>query len=118
MTDTTAYKTALEDEKRVLEGELQTVGRPNPAKEGDWEADAKEGSMEPDPNDQASVLDEYQENRAIMADLEARYAEVLAALARIEDGSYGTCTVGGEAIEEDRLTADPAATTCKAHMNA
>ena len=38
--------------------------------------------------------------------------------AAIAAGTYGTCEVSGEQIEEDRLEADPAARTCKAHMNA
>ncbi len=36
---------------------------------------------------------------------------------RIEDGTYGVCTVSGEEIETERLEADPAAKTCKAHLN-
>jgi len=35
-----------------------------------------------------------------------------AALARIKDGSYGTCAVCGEKIPEKRLAALPYATTC------
>jgi RNA polymerase-binding transcription factor DksA len=35
-----------------------------------------------------------------------------AALARIADGSYGTCSVCGTAIGAGRLAALPAATTC------
>ncbi len=35
-----------------------------------------------------------------------------AALARIADGSYGTCSVCGAAIGAGRLAALPAATTC------
>jgi RNA polymerase-binding transcription factor DksA len=118
MTDTTAYKTKLEDEKRVLETEMDSVGRRNPANSGDWEAAATDVEKEPDVLDQATALDEYQENAAVLSDLEARYNQVLAALARIEDGSYGICEVGGEEIEAARLDADPAAATCKAHMNA
>jgi len=118
MTDTTAYKTKLEDEKRVLEAEMESVGRRNPANPGDWEAAAPDVEKEPDPLDQAAALDTFQENAAVLNDLEARYNQVLGALARIEDGTYGTCETGGEAIEEDRLEADPAAATCKAHMNA
>jgi RNA polymerase-binding transcription factor DksA len=62
-------------------------------------------------------MESYSENNAILTDLEARHTSVTAALARIVDGTYGTCTVSGEPIEEARLAADPAAATCKAHMN-
>jgi DnaK suppressor protein len=114
--DTAHFRELLEGEKRTLEAELATVGRPNPGNPNDWEARPSETGQESDPNDQASILDTYGENSAILADLEVRYAHVNAALARIEAGTYGVCVVGGEAIEEARLNADPAAPTCKAHI--
>lgn len=114
--DTAHFRARLEEEKRTLEAELATVGRRNPANPSDWEATPSEVGQEADPNDQASVLDSYQENSAILTDLENRYNDVLAALARMDSGSYGTCETGGEAIEEERLEADPAARTCKAHI--
>ena len=40
--------------------------------------------------------------------------EIDDALARIEDGSYGTCTVCGEEIPRERLEAVPYATLCVA----
>lgn len=117
MKDTTAYKAKLEEEKVHLEAELATVGRRNPANPADWEALPQETGQEADINDTAVVLEGYQENTAILNDLEIRYNEVLSALARIEKGTYGVCSVSGEEIEEDRLGADPAAKTCKAHLN-
>lgn len=118
MNDTTSYKARLEEEKARLEGELQTVGRRNPANPGDWEAVQPDTGTEPDPNDQAELIEGYAENVGILNDLEVRYAEVNEALARIDAGTYGTCQIGGEAIEPERLEADPAARTCTAHMNA
>ena len=109
-------KARLEEEKATLEGELLTIGRRNPENPNDWEALPQETGQESDPNDAADLISHYEDNTAILKDLEIRYNEVAAALARIEDGTYGTCVVSGEAIEEDRLEADPAATTCKAHM--
>jgi len=38
--------------------------------------------------------------------------EIEAALARIEDGTYGTCVVCGRTITEERLRAVPYATLC------
>lgn len=114
--ETTAFREQLTKEKETLEAELATVGRPNPANPKDWEAVPAEVGQEADPNDQATVLDSYGENDAILTDLETRYQEVLQALGRIDAGTYGTCTVGGEAIEEERLVADPAAATCLAHL--
>lgn len=114
--NTAHFHDLLETEKGTLEAELSTVGRQNPSNPADWEAVPSETGQEADPNDQASVIDSYGENNAILTDLEIRFNEVKAALARIEDGTYGICIVGGEAIEEDRLNADPAAKTCKAHL--
>lgn len=115
--DTQTFKTKLEEEKVTLEAELSTVGRRNPSNPADWEPVPQETGQEADPNDAADHIEHFEENTAILKELETRYNEVLAALARIEDGSYGTCSIGGEPIEEDRLNADPAATTCKAHLN-
>jgi len=114
--DTTAFSTRLTEEKERLEAELQTLGRRNPSNPADWEALPPEGERAADPNDTADQMEGYSENAAILTDLENRYNDVLNALKRVDEGTYGTCTVGGEEIEEDRLNADPAAATCKAHM--
>lgn len=113
---TEKYKEILEAEKLVLETELASVGVKNPAVPGDWEARGTEQGSEPDVIDQADTIKSYEENEGIERDLEARYDHVLAALARIADGTYGTCSVCGAPIEADMLAANPAATTCKAHL--
>lgn len=41
-----------------------------------------------------------------------RLAQIEAALARVEDGSYGRCLRCGAAISEGRLSARPTAETC------
>lgn len=106
----------LEEEKVRLEKEMSSVGRPNPAVPGDWEPVPTEQGNESDLVDQADVVVSREGNAAILADLEARYDHVLAALKRIGEGTYGVCSVGGEKIEEARLGADPAATTCTRHL--
>lgn len=111
------FKERLVAEKATLEAELLTVGRRNPSNPADWEPVPQEVGQESDPNDQADLMEGLGDNTAILRDLENRYNDVLAALARIEDGTYGVCSVSGEAIEEDRLEAEPAARTCKAHLN-
>jgi DnaK suppressor protein len=111
------FRSRLEEEKAELERQLQTVGRRNPSNPADWEPVQQDTGQEADPTDQADQMEQYGENAAILNDLEVRYNDVLAALKRIGDGTYGTCEVSGEQIEEDRLEADPAARTSKAHMN-
>lgn len=115
--NTDGYKQRLEEEKKKLEGELQSVGRRNPSNPNDWEPVPPAGTEnEPDPVDAADYSTGFDTNASIVADLESRYNDVLAALARIEEGKYGICEVSGEPIEADRLDADPAARTCKAHV--
>jgi DnaK suppressor protein len=116
MIDTEKFTARLESEKASLEEQLQTIGRPSTENPGEWEAIQVDTELEADPNDQASELDQYQENRAILGVLSARYREVCAALGRIEEGKYGICEVSEEPIEEERLEADPAARTCIAHI--
>lgn len=114
--ETTLYKQRLEAEREKLERELKSIGRRNPSNPNDWEAVPQDIESESDPVDVANNIEGYEDNTAILKDLEIRYNEVLAALERIENGTYGICTVSGEAIEEDRLAADPAAKTCKTHL--
>ena len=116
MTDINIFKTKLESEKASLEEQLATIGKPSEENPGEWEAVQTDTEQEADPNDQADHLDEYQENRAVLDVLNAQHHEVVAALARIENGTYGICEVCSAPIEEDRLEADPSAKTCKEHM--
>lgn len=117
MKDISTYTKRLTEEKATLETELATVGRRNPSNPNDWEAVPQETGARADPNDRADQIEHFAENSAILTDLENRYNDVIAALSRIEDGTYGACRVCEEAIEEDRLEADPAAQTCKEHLN-
>ena len=55
--------------------------------------------------------------RPVLAEKDEPSERHLDALERIEKGTYGICEVGNEEIEEDRLNANPAARTCKAHLN-
>lgn len=115
MTDAHAYKGRLEEEKTRLEAQLSTVGRRNPSNPNDWEAVPQGTGQEPDETDAADLQEGYGENTAILNDLEIRLTSVTDALARIENGTFGKCLVGGEDIEETRLDADPSAKTCIAH---
>lgn len=113
---TEQYKEKLEIEKAKLEAEMGSVGRKNPSVPGDWEAIPSEIGTEADIADQADVVMGRESNIAILADLEARYDTILAALSRIDKKTYGKCEVCGSTIEEARLGADPAATTCIKHL--
>ena len=116
--DTQHFKNLLEKECSVLEGELATIGRKNPENPSDWEATKPDDeTSEAEEGDTAENIEQYDNNSAVLDQLEVRLNEVKSALEKIESGKYGTCEIGGEEIEEDRLKANPAAKTCILHMN-
>jgi DnaK suppressor protein len=116
--DTQHFKELLDSEVLVLENELAGIGRKNPDKKGDWEAVEPDNSVDSaDEGDVAEGIERYENNSAVLNQLEIRLAEVKSALEKIENGVYGICEECEAPIEEDRLEANPAAKTCKMHMN-
>ena len=112
------FKKKLEDEKERLEVSLADVGQKNPDNPSDWEGKSEPLDAErSDKIDTADNIEEYESNTAIVNELETRLNNINAALQRIKDDAYGKCKISGGMIEEDRLEANPAADTCKEHMN-
>ncbi len=62
----------------------------------------------------ATIAFERSQVAALIDQAEHHLAEIDAALARVEDGTYGVCTVCGQRIPEARLDARPVARTCVA----
>ena len=114
--DIPKLKHALAEELSLLEEELKSVGRINPENPADWEATANEVTDTAEVESLASEITDFEDRSAIEFELEERYNDIKRALAQIETDTYGICKVCGEAIEDDRLGANPAAATCKAHM--
>lgn len=116
--NTDKYKALLETELAKLTSELQSLGIHNPEVPEDWvEKMVDNDTVNADPNDVADRTEEYDTRRAELSVLEGRWNDVRDALKKIEAGTYGICELSGDPIEEDRLEANPAARTCKAHMN-
>ncbi len=107
-------KNLLEKEKEQLEIDLNAIGKKS--SDGTWIVlpDESDG-MTADPIDNADITEEFEEKTARLNVLEAQYAQVLKALQKIEDGSYGICEVCGDEIPVARLEAYPAATTTAEH---
>ena len=115
------FKERLEQELGEVEKELSNIGNKNtsvnPETPTDWEAKPADFDTDSaDENETADKIEEYEENTAVLKNLEIRYNELKTALAKIEMNNYGACEVCGKPIEEDRLEANPAAKTCKDHM--
>jgi len=104
-------------ERDELTKELATVAIYNSVTD-EWTAipdPADNGNA--DDNVEADSVEDWNTRRAIVANLHTRYRNINRALAKISTGTYGICEISGEPIEPDRLAANPAARTCKAHMS-
>lgn len=114
--DLQSKKSILQDLRTALVRELETLAVYHP-KTDDWEARFDQEAIEEADNDLMSDMSEAAEERiATLALLETRYRNIVRALNKIETGTYGICEISGAPIEEDRLKANPAARTCKAHL--
>lgn len=112
------FRNKLEAEKKLLERELEKVGRRNPDNPADWEATpADKENSQADENVAADRIEGYEENVAIVNTLEARYQDVKNGLEKIKKGTYGLCEIDGKEIEVERLEANPSARTCKEHVD-
>jgi RNA polymerase-binding transcription factor DksA len=116
--DTAHYREALSRALQTVEEELKGLGIHNPENAEDWVATPVGTEVgEADENVSADHAEELEERSAVLADLEKQYNDLRHALARIADGTFGICEVGGEQIETERLDANPAARTCIKHRD-
>ncbi len=115
--DTTHFKKRLEEEKELVEKELSEIATRDPQNPTNWLPKKPSEESSPDENDNADIDEEIGARAAEVNELEGRLNEIIRALEKIEGGTYGICEISGEPIEEDRLEANPAARTCKAHMH-
>ena len=113
----TNHKRKLEEEKESLLIQLAELGRINPDNVNDWEPVAAELNIDQaEIEERASEITSFEDRSAVEYELEAKLGQVNTALEAINNNSYGKCTVCMAPIEEARLEANPAAMTCKAHM--
>jgi RNA polymerase-binding transcription factor len=100
-----------EAELRALRRRLTT------AAEGIADDDTDDGEINSAAGDQhladhASEMLDREVDETLEENAEHVVAEIDAALQQIADGTYGTCSVCGEEIPEERLAAIPYATLC------
>jgi RNA polymerase-binding transcription factor DksA len=111
------YGEKLSHEKARLEEELGHLGIRDPKDQENWDVAVPVNDVMPsDENELADKAEESHIGSIVVDELKARYRLICHALGRIDAGTYGTCEISGEPIEEDRLEANPAARTCKAHI--
>ena len=115
--DLLKYETALLGEQSKLQEELTNIGTFN-AEISQWEAvPTEQDGPEADVVDLADRVEEYESRSEMVKTLSKRLTDIEDALKKIPLGNYGICEISGEKIEEARLEANPAARTCKFHIN-
>lgn len=111
------FKEKLEAELKILTEELEKIARINPLNPNDWEPiPAVMDTLEADKNEVSDRIAAFDQNTALVKDLEARFNNIKTALKKIEEGKYGICEDTGEQIPLARLEANPAAKTCTEHL--
>ena len=116
MLDRKKIKDKLVKERDVLLGELRDMGKLNP-ETGEWEAIPEELSFpESDHNDMADRFENFEARSSMIKTLEPRLNSILKALKDLNKESFGKCEVCKRDIEMTRLEANPAARTCKEHL--
>jgi RNA polymerase-binding transcription factor DksA len=102
---TVDYRTLLEEERAQLRSQLSEMGF------GDDDGPAY------DPNfaDLSQVTAERGEAEALGGQLQETLGDVAHALAKLDDGSFGTCEDCGQPIDPARLEAMPATRYCINH---
>jgi len=115
--DTKQFEDALLKEKKTIEETLSTISKRNPNNPSDWEAQYPDFNVAPsDKGDLADEVEQYDKALGLNSVLETKLREIDDALAKIKDGKYGKCEVGGDMIDEKRLNANAAARTCMEHQ--
>ena len=116
MLDKKKIKEALEKERDILVEQLKDMGKLNP-ETGEWEAIPEAQDIpEADPNEMADRFEDFEARSSMIRTLEPRLQNILKALKNINKESFGKCEVCKKEIELERLEANPAARTCKQHL--
>jgi RNA polymerase-binding transcription factor DksA len=116
MLDKKKIKEKLEKERDILLLQLKDMGKMNP-ETGEWEAIPEDlGYTEADQNDMADRFEDFESRSSMMKVLEPRLRNILTALRKLPNETFGLCLVCKKPIEAARLEANPAAKTCKKHL--
>ena len=105
-------KAKLLEEKARVEQELSSVSKHDTAGRVPGDAEATFPKYGDSVEENTDEVITYQENLSATSNIEKHLEKIEAALERMEEGTYGTCSKCGVEISEDRLRAFPPAETC------
>ena len=110
--DVDRFRTMLLEERRRVAGALQYLERENSGSLEEETGDLVSGSADQHMADVATETFDRELDYTLEGNDQTVLAGIDAALARIENGTYGVCTRCGRQISEERLEAMPWAELC------
>jgi DnaK suppressor protein len=103
----------VQDARQQLEQMLHELDTATNTLEHEGAGDSGELShVDQHPADNATDLVDQDRENALLEAADSQRQQIRAALKRIDDGTYGTCTDCGAQISEARLTVRPEAARC------
>ncbi len=106
--NTERFREMLLDERRRVADAISYLHQQNPGTIEDEEEESFDNHLA----DTATITFAREMDYSLEENSEHVLAEIDAALARIQEGTYGTCRTCGQPIAEERLEAIPYATQC------
>jgi DnaK suppressor protein len=104
--ETSTVRKRLEQAQEELDRSIAVLRGEGPA--------ARSADFPHDPADAGTSLSDDDRTEAVLHSAMSQRSEILAALQRIQEGSYGNCADCGRSIPEGRLEARPEAIRCVA----
>ena len=110
--ETDEFRKLLEDERARLADAVEFLHEESSASLDDELGEIGSGASDNHLGDTAGVAYDRELDQGLEEGAQQTLDEIDAALARIDDGTYGTCQVCGKQIGADRLRAIPWARLC------
>ena len=108
-SDTTRFREALQRERQRVADAIENLRHENP---GSVEDETGDETQDQHLGDAATAMHDRALDYTLADNEEQVLAQIDAAIRRIDDGTYGTCTRCGKPIAEERLEARPWAEHC------
>lgn len=103
-------KISLLKEQADLEKNLEQIAKPLDKKGGDYETNFEE--IGTGKEDNATEIEQYSDNFSVEVILEKKLQNIIEALKKIEEGTYGICEKCRQEIDLNRLRVAPSAKNC------
>ncbi|MDQ7815356.1 MAG: hypothetical protein RDU25_06175 [Patescibacteria group bacterium] len=105
------FKDRLLQELQRLNQQIQDLGEENPNQPGRFNVRYPESGSNSE-DDNAAEITEYTDEQSIMARAADELKDVEDAIKAVENGNYGVCKYCKSEIDEKRLEARPASSSC------